>query len=82
MIEIMAACKEKMWGFKQLFVSNIMVSLAGGGGVSRRVYIRFIDPHSSSQVSSNHVFADKQGRILQRNCVAETSARIWKNVKE
>ena len=31
MIEIMAACKEKMWGFKQLFVSNIMVSLGGGG---------------------------------------------------
>ena len=28
----MAACKEKMWGFKQLFVSNIMVSLEGGGG--------------------------------------------------
>ena len=80
MIEIMAACKKKMWGFKQLFVSNIMVSLGGGG--SRRVYIRFIDPLSSSQVSSNNVFADKQGRILQRNCVAETSARIWKNVKE
>ena len=72
-----------MWGFKQLFVSNITVSLGGGGGGgSRRVYIRFIDPLSSSQVSSNNVFADKQGRILQRNCVAETSARIWKNVKE
>ena len=52
------------------------------GCFSRRFHIRFIDPLSSSQVSSNNVFSDKQGRILQRNCVAETSARIWKNVKD
>ena len=37
MIEIMAACKEKLWGFKQLFVSNIMVSLEGGGGGVQKV---------------------------------------------
>lgn len=76
MIEIMAICKKKIMWFEATFYFQ-------HNGVTAGVFPEgSIDRLSSSQMSSHNVFSDKQGRILQRNCVAETSARIWKSVRD